>query len=163
MLQARGFTLVELVVTLAIMAIIATWAVPTWQHSVQRAQVESASGSLTQALSLARSEAVTRGAQVSVCPSSGTSSVTACGSDWHNGWVVYLGDSASFQPADRLRIHRGSKAQQTLGGPARVTFNARGILSTGNDSWIYCSGEYTTRIILAPSGRTRRMAGGACE
>lgn len=162
MLQSRGFTLIELVVTMAIIAIVATLAVPAWQRSVQRAQVESDIGSLSQALSLARSEAVTQGVQVSVCPSPKKTSINECGTDWHAGWVVYLGDADNFQSGDRLRVHQGSKAQKMTGGPSRVTFNTRGMVSVGNSCWIYFSGEYATRIILAPSGRTRKVVGGSC-
>lgn len=62
----RGFTLIELMVVIAIIAIIAGIAVPNYQSSMQNTRETSARNSLVGALQLARSEAVTRGLTVTV-------------------------------------------------------------------------------------------------
>ncbi|HEY9146629.1 MAG TPA: GspH/FimT family pseudopilin [Thiobacillus sp.] len=81
----RGFTLIELLVTLAVAVILLTVAVPNYQMFVMNSRMASQANELVGALSLARSEAVKRGAQVSVCASSDGSS---CTGGWQQGWIV---------------------------------------------------------------------------
>ncbi len=81
----RGFTLIELLVTLAVAAILLTVAVPNYQMFVMNSRMASQANEIVGALSLARSEAVKRGAQVSVCASSNGST---CTGSWTQGWVV---------------------------------------------------------------------------
>lgn len=81
----RGFTLIELLVTLAVAAILLTVAVPNFQMFVMNSRMASQANEIVGALSLARSEAVKRGAQVSVCASSNGST---CAGSWTQGWVV---------------------------------------------------------------------------
>lgn len=81
----RGFTLIELLVTMAVAAILLTVAVPNFQMFVMNSRMASQANEVVGALSLARSEAVKRGAQVSVCASSNGST---CTGSWTQGWVV---------------------------------------------------------------------------
>ncbi|MGO2414992.1 MULTISPECIES: GspH/FimT family pseudopilin [Cobetia] len=166
MRHSRGFTLIELVVTVAIIAIIATWAVPAWQGMVQRSQVESDVRALTHALGMARSTSTTRGLPVSVCPyapSVATPNPTDCDGDWSNGWVVYVGSAASFALDDRLWIHQGSNAVAQSGGAARITYNDRGTLTSGNSTLVFCAAADATSVVVAPSGRVRLETGGDCS
>lgn len=166
MRQSRGFTLIELVVTVAIIAIIATWAVPAWQGLVQRSQVESDVRALTHALGMARSTATTRGVDVSVCPyapSVATPNPTTCDDDWANGWVVYVGNTSNFTLDDRLWIHQDSNAVAQSGGAARITYNDRGTLTSGNSTLVFCAASDATSVVVAPSGRVRLESGGDCS
>ena len=67
--KSPGFTLVELSVVLAVMAIIATFATPSFVAWHLRDQVDARARALVSMLSLARSEAVKRGARVTLCRS----------------------------------------------------------------------------------------------
>lgn len=166
MRHSRGFTLIELVVTVAIIAIIAAWAVPAWQGMVQRSQVESDVRALTHALAMARSAATSRGTMVSVCPyapSVATPNPTVCDADWSNGWVVYEGTGANFTAGDRMWVHQGSNSVAQSGGASRITFNDRGTLNSGNSTLVFCAASDSTSVVVAPSGRVRLETGGDCS
>ena len=80
-------------VTISVVAILATIAVPSFVNLMAKQKVESLAGEFSAALSFARGEALRRGTPVSVCRSSNG---TACGGSWGNGWIVFVntdGDS----------------------------------------------------------------------
>ncbi len=111
-----GFTLVELLVTIAVMSILAVAAAPGLQGFVADGRLSSASVSLRSAIELARSEAMTSGRRAAVCRSANpTDAAPRCSdstvgnrgaTDWGTGWIVYVkGDpdtTDAFAPGDRL-------------------------------------------------------------
>lgn len=89
MQSARGFSLVELLVVLGIVAVLAAAAAPSLMGLVSTVQLRLASGTLIQGLSLARSEAIKRNARVVMCKSSaGLVCETKLG--WEAGWLIFL-------------------------------------------------------------------------
>src|SRR5574343_132512 len=82
----HGFTLVELMVSLAILAIISAIAVPNFNNFIQHTQMTSWTNDLISDLVLARSEAAKRGSAVSVCASANG---TSCGGSWADGRIVF--------------------------------------------------------------------------
>ena len=92
----RGFTVLEAVVTVALMAIILTIGVPWLGNFVQDNRMATQVNSMKTALNLARSEALKRGAPVTLCPTEdATASEPSCTtSGWEVDWVVFV-DSES--------------------------------------------------------------------
>ena len=103
--KKRGFTLIELVVTLAVAGILLGIAIPNFQLFVMNNRMASQANDLITALSMARSEAVKRAANVMVC--SGT--VCPGAVSWTQGWIV--ADAAG----NPIRV------QQALGGSSTLT------------------------------------------
>lgn len=106
----RGFTLIELLVTLAVAAILITVAVPNFQSFVRSNRLASQANDMIGALSLARGEAVKRGANVSVCASSNG---TSCTGSWSQGWIVH--DAGGV-----IRVQQALTGGSTLTGGADV-------------------------------------------
>lgn len=105
----RGFTLVELLVTMAVAAILLTVAVPNFQMFVLNSRMASQANDLITAFNMARSEAVKRAASVTVCASSNG---TTCTGTWAQGWIVR---NAAGTPI---------RAQEALGGASTLTGGA---------------------------------------
>ncbi|VUD52915.1 Fimbrial protein [Thalassocella blandensis] len=109
MQRQDGFTLVELMVTLAIFAILMVLAVPSFNSQIQNNRSQAIGEDLTTALKYARSEAVKRGQSVTICASNANNS--GCSNDtstWSNGWLVLLDaaapTSSSINPGEILRV-----------------------------------------------------------
>lgn len=85
----KGFTLVEMMVTISVMAILTAIAIPSYQYTINSTRMRSEISTLLADLNFARSEAVKRGLTINICPP--TSAGTACNpgvTDWSSGWVV---------------------------------------------------------------------------
>jgi len=89
----RGFTLIELLVALVVAAVILGFAIPNFTNQVRNNRSLAFGEEFVSALNYARSEAVKRGALVSICPSNDAGD--ACATDWTNGWLVFLDGAAN--------------------------------------------------------------------
>ena len=87
----KGFTLVELMVTLVISTILIAVGVPSFTDMYQGYRADSEIRKMQQYLMFARSQAVSYGARVTVCPISGT----ACGTDWKQGFSIFIDNGAA--------------------------------------------------------------------
>lgn len=85
----NGFTLVELMVALAVLAILLTIGIPGFQSVFAQNRATSSANQILASLQFARSEAIRLGEQVDLCPSTDGEGCTG-GSDWSDGWVVLI-------------------------------------------------------------------------
>ena len=76
----RGFTAIELVIVMAIVAVLAALALPDLSNLLVNQRLRAAGTDLMSSLIVARSEAIKRNGPVEIRPASGT--------DWTKGWVV---------------------------------------------------------------------------
>jgi len=85
----NGFSLIELMITLSIAAILLVVAAPSFRDAMRRNKVSAASNALLADIAYARSEAINRGNVVSICPSSDQATCIGNGKAYENGWLVY--------------------------------------------------------------------------
>ena len=150
----RGFTIIELMVVLAVLAIVATFAVPSFQRVIENNRLATEANRIFSAMSYARSEAVRVG---------DNASMTAAAGGFSNGWCIHLG--ANCTGANILRqFEAGDLAYSSSGN--QVTFNSRGEMTTANFQIalepLDCnSGEVGKRrvISVALSGRASIQTG----
>jgi type IV fimbrial biogenesis protein FimT len=83
-----GFTMIELMATVAIAGIIMTLAAPSFRTFILNSRLATQANTLVTALHTARSEAINRGVRLTVCKSSDGSSCTT-GGNWEAGWMVF--------------------------------------------------------------------------
>lgn len=151
----RGFTLIELMVVVAVLAIVATVAVPSFQQLIENNRLATESNRILSALSFARSEAVRVGDDVSL---------TADAGGFDEGWCVHLGGACN--DPDILRQFDGLNQLDYAGSANSVTFNARGEMTDAAFNISIepsnCdSGETdkTRTITVSPSGRGSTQKG----
>lgn len=148
---ARGFTLIELIVTVAIAAILTTIAVPGFQTFMLNNRMAAQANDLIASLNFARSEAVTRATNVRVCASSDGAT---CTGGWAQGWIVQ--NAAGGTP---IQVQQALGGASTLsGGLTTITFNSSGRTSTAATTLTLCPPSPASgpgrQIQIEATGRT---------
>lgn len=85
----RGFSVVELMIALAVAAILLVVGAPSFRDALRRNKISATSNALLADIAYARSEAINRGNIVSICPSADQKTCTASGTAYENGWLIY--------------------------------------------------------------------------
>jgi len=138
-MKQSGVTLMELMVVLAISAILLTIGIPAFASLAQSSRLSSATNELIASLQVARSEAIKRNARTVICTSPDGLACSATGG-WHQGWLIFhdANNNATLDPGETV-IH----ARQALPDSIRLTGNS----------------TVSKYISYAPSGGTKSVTG----
>lgn len=152
--RPRGFTLVELLVAVAIVAIFATIAVPSFQGLMASSRTTSVANELLGGLQQTRSEAVRYSSNADFCP---RASDNTCGSDFSNGWVVRADQDRNGTPETTVRVRdnmpSGVTVTSTLGlASPRLTFRALGQAHAATTFTVTHSNPSVTRFVCIYAG-----------
>lgn len=168
-----GFTLLELMITLVIAAIVLTQGVPSFYTTIKNNRLITQTNNLVADLNLARSEAITRGVNTIVCQTANPGAGTACGGSWSTGWLVYVDDNGdnTFTPANDtlLRVGYPGAGDITVAANAvatpNVIFNSNGLTNeTGAATFAICDDRGTSvgrQVNVNVTGRIRTFTGPA--
>ena len=126
---SRGFTIIELMVTMGVVAITLAFAVPSISGMIKDNRLSTQINMVMADVHLARSEAVKRGVSVIMCRSASPNATTpACGGstqDWSTGYLVFTGEDGnnSYQAGTDTLIRRGQPAQDGVDLHTTATWN----------------------------------------
>jgi len=148
-----GFTMVELLVTIALAAIVTSMAVPSFRDFSLNNRLTTQNNEFVSSLNLSRSEAIKRNASVTVCSSN--DQATCTGSSWQSGWVVRVTSSGEL-----LRAYNALSGSTTLVNAGNITsiqYDASGFLNGGaSQSFLFCdnrTAESGRQIVISGTGR----------
>jgi len=134
--KAAGFTMFELIITIAVVALVVALGIPSFQEIIRNNRMTTTVNAMVSALNMARSEAIKQSQRVVVCP---TSDQATCSNDWNDGWMVFSdadGNGALDNPDELVRAFDAPES---------------GNVFTWNGDQPY--------VLFVPSGEIRLMAG----
>jgi len=162
--KTSGFTLLELMVTLAIAAILASLAAPSFSDIIKNNRMTTQYNELLASLSVARSEAIKRGATVTVCKSIDQAS---CSGNWKDGWIIFVESNTTGGTAgtvdsgeDILRVHAALSGGNTLSfARNRVSYGSDALATGFTGTFILCDdrGDSARKgLLVSNTGRVRQ-------
>jgi type IV fimbrial biogenesis protein FimT len=121
-----GFTLVELMVTLAVVAVLVGIGFPSFNASMRSSRVTTQANAILSAVNLARSEAIKTNAAAAICPTPNPAlgANAVCGGTFNTGWLVF--DDTNGNGA----LDAGEPVIRVFPGNSSVTMTANGALIT---------------------------------
>ena len=173
MKKKSGFTLIELMVTVAIVSIVVAFGIPAMTEFSKNDRLTTNINTLIGHLSYARSEAVKRSVQVTLCVSnnSGDPAPSCTGGNWEDGWIVYIdadGDDSFTAGEEVIRAQQALEGQNTLtpgGGIGnQVIYDYRGFAGVVG-TFLLCddrSGPHGKTVTITNTGRVRAEGESPC-
>lgn len=158
-IRAYGFTLIEILVTLTILAILVSFAAPSFSNLIISKRIESHRSALQSTLAGARSAAITQGFNVIVC---GSSDGASCSNDWQDGWISFVDrDNSSSVTANDIILQVVDQTPNQINvasnpNNAVIRFNSRGA-SNASPSFDFSSAvdnNVCRRLTIGLSGST---------
>jgi type IV fimbrial biogenesis protein FimT len=162
---SKGFTLLELIIIIAILGITMAFAAPGLSTMMANNRISSDASDFAAALQLAKAEAVARVNRVMVCKKNTTSNGCITSGDWSQGWIVFSDNNANGgvdAGETVLMVHDALDSRITFGGTTGVTdaitFRPAGTSSvTTTEALIICDGrgfdDSSRGILVTITGR----------
>ena len=158
-----GFTLLELMITLAIAAILSSLAAPSFSNMIKDNRMTTQYNELLASLSTARSEAIKRGITITLCKSNDLAT-PACGGNWQDGWIVFVddGDDGTFDVGtdELLKVHSALSGGNNLNyNGDEIRYSPDGLAQGFNGTFTLCDDRGNADrkgLIVSNTGRARK-------
>lgn len=118
--KEKGFTLIELMVTVAVLVIVLSIAIPSFSNMLLNNRISTTAYEVQAAMQLARSEAVQRKRVVTLCRANAAFTKCEDGKDWTQGWLLVAGD-------DVLNIWQSKSGLDVNGPSTSISFLGNGM------------------------------------
>jgi type IV fimbrial biogenesis protein FimT len=147
--QMQGFTLIELMIGIALAAIVLTMAVPSFSTAIKNNKVVTTTNELITDINFARGEAVKRGKPVVLCrsasPANATPTCSGSANNWGTGWLVFVDTDAdsSYDSASDILVRVGNPVDKILTLKTNATadqnlvYNPDGTTNEGGNTAIF--------------------------
>ena len=155
--QVRGFTLIELMVSLSVLAIITMIATPSLASALENQKLKQAAIDLKIGLQQARSQAVLTSSEQVVCPLSATTTQASCGAALHN--YRHLNDMQKNQKITLVEMD--PKVKLTNSSAQHIVFSAQGY--TTEQTITLCARQRSYAITVYMPGHVDMVQGAACS
>jgi len=158
-MYSAGFTLIELMVTVLVLSVLLSLAVPSFTKNIREGKIVSTSEELQSALQLTRSEAIMRHGDVIVCRRNSAGDACENGTDWSAGWLIQQSGG------DVIKIWQSTPDVAITGPNAGVTYKSNGMVTAASDFSVTqssCSDSQKRTISVTLNGLSR-IAKAACQ
>lgn len=164
-MRARGFTLVELLVTITLAGLLLSFALPSFQGLVADRRGAAAINQMVAAVNFARALAINGGRNVTLCPGRGDECLER--NRWHQGALIFVDANGNGRLDGDERVERSLPALapgeriywRAFRGRSYLQFRPRGYTRWQNGSFLYCppdlEPERARMVILNAQGRLR--------
>ena len=152
----NGFTLIELIVTIAVAGILLALAVPSFQSLLLSNRITAQTNDLVSDLAFARSEAIKRGVTVTACFAN-TPTTCGAGTNWTAGWIVFVdaGTAGDATGDTILRTHEALRGNNTLNSSGNhfISYFPSGTVDAA-ETFTLCNAAVRGRTVaISASGR----------
>lgn len=174
MKNTRGFTLVEVLVCIAILGVLAGLAAPSFSESIKRYRITAIKDDLIASLQAARFEAIRRGQTITLIRTTGCGAEAGDINMWSCGWFSVVGTITDGRDANSAEqnvavqtatVAKGYDVSHT-GGGRKIVYNRWGnpgaghkFVITNNSDGV--AGASTTTVCITSGGRARSALGDA--
>ncbi|MFZ6750112.1 GspH/FimT family pseudopilin [Undibacterium sp. Ren11W] len=170
--KMEGFTFVELMITITIIAILLAIAIPSLSAFINNNRVSTSINEFVGTVALARSEAIKQGRLVTVCRSANATSATpTCDSgatDWASGWLTYVESSTTtnvgtYEAAEVILARKAALPNILIpASVASITFNSSGQpISTATTTFNFSyKNLYPREVCMERTGRVKTIRDG---
>ncbi len=162
-LTSKGFTLVELLVCLAVLGVMASFAIPSWQRLQERSRVEATRDQLMNDLQTARVRALQRGETLQLVRLRDCTWGTSNNNDWSCGWQLVIKANQIVLNTSQVQ----APLQVTFAKSDPLDISQRGDLGTVGDRWVIKSRQsalnVTNVLCLSSASRLRWQSGETCS
>jgi prepilin-type N-terminal cleavage/methylation domain-containing protein len=165
--SSRGFTLIELMVVLAISAILLFIGVPSFQNMSENNRLSSAINEIHGNLTFARNQAINQISYVTVCP---LDQNNECSTNWINGMDIFIDEDKDgvFDDDDGETLLKKAtpfNANDTLTfhNIKSITFTPDGLINGSADEFLYCTTNNKKGVSITYSGLAKIIDTNTCE
>ncbi len=165
-MKEKGFNLIELMITVAMLAALLAIGVPSFTRTVDNNRMVGPLNEFVSAITLARAEAISRRTDITMCKSNADQTNCVISDDWSNGWIIFIDDdedNAVDGGETVLQVHSGLHNNLTLTGSANVAnlivVDSRGFARNFAGDFTLCDGrgaEEARGLTLSVTARVAR-------